>query len=303
MEPTIANVPAAKATSAWWIPWALGIGSCSVLNAAAAFFCSCIQLQWTPLFGCGVGALAAEIYLISAYLAFTTQPWMPRLLTSWLAGLCLLAGLGLGLLGFEMNNTREEALQILGMLGISACVLTVAGAIGLLMLSRLQGIHWARTDSNEQRRTTSPRWSIFDLIVLTIIVAISFGLLRWTPIRFANTDQWAEFAAGMFTAAVFAAMSAPVTCLVTMYLLIRCDGRHTAWRPIHLALLLACLALVVLAGAARSREPGRLIVSTVFAAMLSYPTTIVAALMAVQALGWQLEWEQSAQETDTRSQD
>lgn len=250
------------------------------------------RATWLPLVGAGFGLLAAEVYLLPLYLAFSTQAWMPRLLTAWLISLSLLAGLGCGLVTVPLTPPAI-ILNSLGIIGICASVLVVAGATGLWMLGRVQGIHWARIGDDNQSRISPPTWSIFDLMVLTIIVAVSFALLRGTRMHFASSDQLAEFAAGMLTAAVFAVMNAPVTCLVTMYLLIRCDSQHTAWRPVHLSALVVCLALVVLFGMGNSLDVGGAVASTVLAALLSYATAIVAALMVAHRMGWQLEWERT----------
>jgi hypothetical protein len=150
-----------------------------------------------------VGCVLAQGCLLAAWLAWREGPFLRRLLDHWkiAAGLYLVWFLGMG---FAMPQD-PGVLNIAAMIGLGVPLVSVAAQFPLWLARQWWGWRLVRGPADVSA-SPEPPLAIRDLMVATVVVAVSLALARVAPSP-DRKDMWPVWAGGFAVASVISAIA------------------------------------------------------------------------------------------------
>ena len=160
-------------------------------------------LQWALTLGV-VGCVLAQGTLLAAWLAWSDGPFRLRLALHWAiaAGLYAVWLIGLGL---AVANNNGVPLILAATIGMGVPVVSIAAQFPLWVARIWLGWRLVR-EQHEAGHTSEPPLTIRDLMVATLVVAVSLALARVAP----SPDKgpvWPLWAVGFVVASVISAIT------------------------------------------------------------------------------------------------
>ena len=170
-----AGSPAPRIGAAWLIAPCL---ACDVLMmpVVSSFSGPPRALQWALTFGV-VGCVLAQGNLLAAWLAWSGGPFLPRLATHWV----IAAGLySVWLVGFGLVAGNRVPVILAATVGMGVPVVSIAAQFPLWVARQWFGWRLVRYE-HEADHSSEPPLAIRDLMVATLVVAVSLALARVAP--------------------------------------------------------------------------------------------------------------------------
>jgi hypothetical protein len=236
-----------------------------------------------PLFLAIVGCVLAQGCLLAAWLAWSDQPFWQRLTRHWIVAAILFvvwaAGLALG--------QRSEFAEIISFVGLSVPLVSIAAQTPLWFARQTLG--WRLIRGEEKNDTRPSPLSIRDLMMATVLVAISLALARLAP---GSNDGEREFV--WIVMFCMASIISAIALLPTSALLLRMQPlrRGMSFAGLYAGFWVGLLWLVVLVAWHRGffPPPPLAFLVGVSCLILSFAATVILAAAAARALGYCLVW-------------
>ena len=181
-----------------------------------------------------VGCVLAQGNLLAAWLAWSDGPFLRRLATHWkiAASLYLIWLVGFGL----ARGGNREAPHIAATVALGVPLVSLAAQFPLWVAREWFGWRLVR-EQEEADHSGEPPLAIRDLMLATLVVAVSLALARLTPAFDAGEDVWPVWA----VAVAFACVISSISLLPAGALLLRMRqfSRGLAWSGLYAGALIA----------------------------------------------------------------
>lgn len=230
-----------------------------------------------------VGCVLAQGSLLAAWLAWSDEPFLWRLAKHWLiaAGLYLIWFVGLALAA----PTDRQAFQIAAMVALGVPLVSIAAQFPPWIARQWLGWRLVRESANAAP-LPEPPLSIRDLMVATLVVAVSLALARIAPSPDAG-QMWPVWA---FTFVVASVVSA-IAVLPAGKLLLRSQQfrRGLDWSCLYAGAWISLVWIVVaILRWCSVRLPPWELFAGLSGLMLTFAATIVLAATIARSHGYRL---------------
>jgi hypothetical protein len=230
-----------------------------------------------------IGCVLAQGCLLAAWLAWGDGPFLRRLAAHWIVAASLYA---VWLMGFGVANALFGSIppQIAATVALGVPLVSLAAQFPLWVTRQLFGWRLVREQADEGQSSELPktppsqppkteRLSIRDLMLATVVVAVTFALARLAPSPDAG-EMWPVWGVGSTVACVISSIS----LLPAGVLLLRQRplSRGLAWSSLY-ALSLISLIWVAVA-LLRWFAPGMLAPRAIYVGLSSLMFTFAATL-------------------------
>jgi hypothetical protein len=234
-----------------------------------------------PLLLSVVGSTLAQGCLLAAWLAWGGQPFLQRLRWHWIVATILYLVWAAGL---ALSHPRQFA-EASSIIGLSVPLVSI-GAQTPLWIAR-QAFGWRLIRGEEKNGTDDSPLSIRDLMMATVLVALSLALARLAP-KLDNGERGIPWII-MF---VVASTSSAIALLPAGALLLRTQRfqRGMLCAGLYAAFWVGLLWLVVLVAWSRGLfpPPPPILLIGISCLILSFAATVILAAAAARARGYRL---------------
>lgn len=228
-----------------------------------------------------VGCVLAQGCLLAAWVAWGDGPFLRRLETHWKVAACLYA---IWLVGFGLAVARSGRipLQIAATVALGVPLVSLAAQFPLWVTRQLFGWHLVREEADALQHSQPPksqRLTIRDLMLATLVVAVTLALARLAPSPDAG-EMWPVCG----VAATVASVISTVSLLPAGVILLRQRplSRSLAWSSLY---ALALIGLVWVAKVVQYQIAlGPLFPRAVYVGLSSLMFTFAATLTLAAAI-------------------
>jgi hypothetical protein len=238
--------------------------------------------------GCAtVGCILAQGNLLAAWLVWSAQPFARRFVVHWVIAAALFCCWLIGLMVGE--NTRDFA-QIATAVGMLVPVISLAAQLPLWFMRHTFGWRLVALTRPALRADDVPL-SIRDLFIATLVVAITFGVVRLLPLlQIDNGNVWNPIAVAMVATGVISTLAMLPAGILLFHL--ENFRRGLIFSVLYAASLVALLWLIV--GILWWYVPAALAPYGLYVGlsslMLSFAATLLLAANVARAQGYRLVW-------------
>jgi hypothetical protein len=225
------------------------------------------------------GIVPAQAAILSAGMVWSDKPFFRRLTVHWAAAIVLcwvwLAGMG-------WSVTYRDLFDIVFGLPLVSLALQLP-----LWFTRLVW-GWRLVRESERGTTAPASFTLRDLFLATLLVAIAIGLARWMPEARSDRDFWPAFAIAL----AFLSLASALVLLPAGQMLLATShfARGVAMLAMYTLLAIAAMWLIVLA--LFLFDPATLAPRNVFvgasAILIGLAATLVFAALAVRLQDYRL---------------
>ena len=233
-----------------------------------------------PLLMVSVGCVLAQVHLLAAWLVWSDQPFLHRLLRHWIIAAILYIVWAAGLaLGLPSRFALASA-----MVGLSVPLVSIAAQLPLWLTRQTFGWRLTRADANND--IGDRPLTIRDLLLATVLFALALASARWTP-----SPDGKEMGTPWGVAFLVATTVSTIALLPACPLLMRTRRfQHgVLFACLYTALWMALPWMFVLVARYRGRSvPPLLVLVGLSCLILTFAATVILAATAARAYSFRL---------------
>jgi hypothetical protein len=272
----------------WWLVLVIPFAFCDFLMVPIL---SAFKGPPTAILAaCGfavVGCTLAQGTLLAAWLVWSVGPFPRRLALHWATAAALY---GCWFVGAALSvRSNDDFIKITVPIALAVPVISMAAQLPLWVVRHSFGWHLVRPGGESDVTAVSPL-TIRDLLLATLLVAVSFGLVRLAPGAQSDKEFWA-----VIGVAITVAMSISTIAMLpagAFLLRMRRFNVGLLFSGLYVGLFVTTLWLIVII--LYWREPRFLpplaLCVGLTSLMLSFAATLVVTASAVRAKGYRLVW-------------
>jgi hypothetical protein len=233
---------------------------------------------------CLLGSILAQGCLLAAWLAWGDEPFGRRLIQHWcIAGVLCAVWLG----GVFASVGQDDFTLVAFTIAMTVPLISVAAQLPLWLVRQSFGWRLVRAsgDDDLQRDT---HWSIRDLFLATLIVAVALGIARQSPAALQQKEFWYAWYIGGMIAAIVCASTVLPTAVFLLRLTRHGRGVAYAWSYAFGTVLSLWLVVGIIRWQGLTSLPPYFVFVGLSCLIISYASTVILAAKIARSLGYRL---------------